>query len=396
MRLSSLKNKMAKKVLRIMAKYVPYNTKYRPKGITSLQTLEDKGELTYYAIHPPYTSELQLMPKFIEDCSSYNKPTLRVQYPGDFVVKIPNGRVYNLDTGNIAFVNGNNLLIDELSFQWRQGEKLAPAKDNIIFNKKMYSTPKQYRGNVFSLLSGGGAVDYYYHWVIDSLPKLFLLKQSGLYDQVDYFLVPNYAHKFQIEYLKFFGITEDKIINAEVDRHIQAESLLVASYVRIMAHLPMWVSDFLHQSFSASYGKPKNKLIYIARGDAALNRKVLNESELVEMLKQMDFEIHFLSKLTVQEQAQLFNSARLIVASHGGGLTNLVFCDRGTKVLEFFPDNYVNHLFYDICNKRKLEYDYVVCKAEDFTGNDLDRAAANVVADLPAIKRKVTAMLENG
>jgi capsular polysaccharide biosynthesis protein len=96
---------------------------------------------------------------------------------------------------------------------------------------------------------------------------------------------------------------------------------------------------------------------------------------------------------TVQDQAYLFNSAKLIVASHGGGLTNLVFCSPGTKVLEFFPDNYVNHLFYDICNKRQLEYAYIVCKAEDFTGNDLERAAANVTADLPAISDKIKTLL---
>jgi hypothetical protein len=33
----------------------------------------------------------------------------------------------------------------------------------------------------------------------------------------------------------------------------------------------------------------------------------------------------------------------------------------GTQLLEFFPDNYVNHLFYDICVKSGLKYDYFVC-----------------------------------
>ncbi len=396
MRLSGIKEKVMSKVVRTMAKYVPYNTKYRPKGTILLDALKKVDGVKYYEIHPPRISELKLTPKFVEDCSSYNKPTLSVQYPADFVMKIKQGRVYNIDTGNIAIISGDNYLVEELSFQWRSGEKLAPGNDNIIFRKKMFSSPHHYKGNVFSLLSGGGAVDYYYHWVIDSLPKLFLLKQSGLYDQIDYFLVPNYAHKFQIEYLNFFGITEDKIINAEINRHIQADQLIVASYIRIMAHLPQWVPDFLHQEFIGSERNKKEKLIYIARGDAAVNRKVLNENELISMLKEMNFEIHFLSKLNVKEQAQLFNSAKLIVASHGGGLTNLAFCDPGTKVLEFFPDNYVNHLFYDICNKRKLDYDYLVCKAEDFTGNDLERAAANVVADLKGIKNKVTALLQGG
>jgi capsular polysaccharide biosynthesis protein len=160
-----------------------------------------------------------------------------------------------------------------------------------------------------------------------------------------------------------------------------------------MAHLPKWVPNLLYQSFITSPNDKRDKLIYIARGDAAVNRKVLNEAELIEMLKEMGVEIYFLSKMSIVDQAHLFNSAKLVVASHGGGLTNLAFCEAGTKVLEFFPDNYVNHLFYDICNKRQLDYDYVVCRSQDFTGNDLDRAMANVVADLPAIQNKINKLM---
>jgi hypothetical protein len=393
MSLKSLFDRAVTKGLKVMAKYVPYNTKYKPKGAVSLDSLVKKQNVVYTEINTPYFSQLTLDPKFVEDCSSYNKPTLSVQYPGDYLVTIKNGRVYNIDRGNIAVISGDNYLIEDLSFQWRSGEKLAPGSDNIIFTKKMFSSPQRYSGTVFSLLSGGGAVDYYYHWVIDSIPKLFLLQKSALIDQVDYFLVPNYALKFQIEYLKIFGIPEHKIINAETIRHIQAESLIVASYIRIMAHLPKWVPDFLFKSIVPPSPAKKNKLIYIARGDAAVNRKVLNEAELIVMLQKMNFEIHFLSKLSVTEQAELFSSAKLIVASHGGGLTNLVFCNPGAKVVEFFPDNYVNHLFYDICNKRKVDYEYVVCRAADFTGNDLDRALANVVADLDLIRKKVIKLL---
>lgn len=390
----SIGHKVMNKLAGVIAKFVPYNTKYKPECTTTLADLRKKEGAKYHEIHPPYISELKLTPKFIEDCSSYNKPMLSVPYPGDFLISISNGRVYNVDTGNIAIISSDNHLVEELSFQWRSGEKLAPGRENIIFQKKMFTTPRRFTGTVCSLLSGGGAVDYYYHWVIDSIPKLYLLKQSGLFDHVDYFLVPNYKHKFQIEYLKFLGIDEDRIINAEIERHIQADSLIVASYIRIMAHLPQWVPDFLHGTFAAWNQNKKDKLIYIARGDAAVNRKVMNENELIGVLKDMDFEIHYLSRLTVCEQAQLFNSAKLIVASHGGGLTNLVFCDPGTKVIEFFPDNYVNHLFYDIANKRDLVYDYIVCKAENFTGNDLERALANVVADIPVIKTKIAAMLQ--
>ena len=107
----------------------------------------------------------------------------------------------------------------------------------------------------------------------------------------------------------------------------------------------------------------------------------------------MGFEIWLLSRLNVEEQAQLFSSAEFIVASHGGGLTNLAFCDPGTKVLEFFPSTYLNHVYCDICMKKGLRYEYIVFKTEEFTGNDLHRPGINVTVDLPALEAKVKALL---
>jgi capsular polysaccharide biosynthesis protein len=393
MRLKQISNKIKNKILNMISAYVPINTKYKPKGVVSWENLRNNQSVDYYEINPPYTSSLTLSSKFVEDCSSYNKPVQSIESPGDFVIGISQGRIYNVDAANIAIISQDNFVIDAVSFQWRVGERLAPSSENTIFDKKMFTAPKKYSGTVFSLLSGGGATDYYYHWVIDSIPRLYLLKQSGLHDQVNYFLVPNYAYAFQKQYLKHFGICESRIIDATQVRHIQADRLIVTSYIRVMAHLPPWVPKFLHHAFVDPSPSERRKLIYIARGDAARNRKVLNEAELIQMLQRMGFEIYFLSTLDVKRQAELFSTAEIIVASHGGGLTNLVFCQTGTKVLEFFPDNYVNHLFYDICVKNGLVYDYLVCSSNGFTGNDLDRAAANVVADLQAIGAKIRAML---
>ena len=79
------------------------------------------------------------------------------------------------------------------------------------------------------LLSLGASKHYYYHWVFDSIAKLYLLKQSGLFDQVDHFLVPNYQYQYIKEYLEHFGIDESKIIDAEEVHHIEADYLMVSS-----------------------------------------------------------------------------------------------------------------------------------------------------------------------
>jgi hypothetical protein len=395
MPLSKLRGKVRLRLYNFLKTRLPINTKYRPKGIVQLESIKNSRGVSYYEINPAYTSKLSLPSKFFEECSAYNKPTLLANFPGDFVVSLTNGRIYKIDLGNIAVMSGDNFLIDGLSFQWdmEDGDGLAPAARNAIFTRKMFDRPSKYAGTVFSLLSGGGAADYYYHWVIDSIPKLHLLRQSGLFDQIDYFLVPNYALPFQKQYLKHFGIDESKIINVKKTRHIEADRLVVASYVRVQAHLPNWVPEFLRRSFVTEAPKTTGKLIYISRKDSPLSRKVVNEEQVIELLKPMGFEVYVLSGLDIWQQAQLFNSAALIVSSHGGGLTNLVFCNPGTKVLEFFPENYVNHLFYDIAIKSGLKYDHLVCKADEQTLDTLYKATTNVVADLPSLEAKVKALL---
>jgi capsular polysaccharide biosynthesis protein len=60
--------------------------------------------------------------------------------------------------------------------------------------------------------------------------------------------------------------------------------------------------------------------------------------------------------MSVFDQAALFNSADVIVAAHGAGLSNLVFCEPGTLVLEIFPENYSTGNFFSIASALDLEY----------------------------------------
>ena len=389
----SLPKKIINKGRRILSKIVPYNIKYKPVGVVNVSKNSTGDDIEFLEVNPPSSLTLDLTEAFIEDCTPYLKPIMTINYPGDFIVGIPGGRVYSYDGANMAVISNANNLIEQVSFQWSD-DTVISAENNILFRETMFLTPKELKGNVFSMLAGGGATTYYYHWLFDAMPKLGLLKKLGIFDQIDYFLVPNYVDKYQKEYLDYFGIPASKIINAELEKHIQADKLYVASYVRVDDHHPKWTLDFLYKSLIKSPKKSSpDKRIYIARGDAAVNRKVINEAELIDMLKKYDFEIQYLSELSVVDQAKLFNAASVVVGAHGAGLSNLVYCEPGTKVLEFFPDQYVRHLFYDICNKRGVKYDYVLCSSEGTATNASDGQKISLTANVDLIEEKLKSLL---
>ena len=171
----------------IMAGYLPENRKNKPIGTKSIRTKNDDA-IEYLEINPPYVSTLRLSQQLISDCSDYCKPVMTVQLPGDYVVTLKNGRVYSYDASNMAIITNDNYLVEELSFQWELSvDGLVPPSKNKVFQLPGLTKPKKFKGTVFSLLGGGGAKSYYYHWIIDSIARLGLLKQLGRFDKVDYF-----------------------------------------------------------------------------------------------------------------------------------------------------------------------------------------------------------------
>ena len=388
----SLLRRYQGKVLSLLGRFTHINLRYRPLGV--VQVRDKDSSLEFIEINPPYVSRLCLDEAFLRDCTEVLRPNLTVQYPGDFLVVLEKGRMFTPHDAHIAFMTKESMLVEEVSFQWERGRALLPANENVAFSTKIFVRPKKYRGTVFSLLSGGGAKHYYYHWLFDSLPKFDLLRKSGLAREIDYFLVPSVAHKYQVEYLKKFGIRDEQIIDSTKVPHLIADRLVVASYTRLREHLPRWVCTYLHEIMvDKNQHRDRNKLIYIARGDAQRNRKVINEDCLIRELRELGFETYYLTRYSIYEQAELFNSAKMVVGSHGGGLSNLVFCEPGTPVVEFFPDNYVNHLFYDVCLKCDLPYHYLVCPSEKGSKDEL-MAETNLVADVPAIVNRVRIVLE--
>jgi hypothetical protein len=389
--LSGLKKKVEGRLEQILLSKFPIRQEYRPRGITDLKTLKQSGLADVIVLREPYTSTL-IPNEFYQHCTYYFNTVQSSQNPGDYLAIIKSGRII-MDTGsNMAVISSDGTLIRELSFQWNRG--LVDVDQNAFLRQKGFTKPRKINGTVFSMLAGGGAITYYYHWMVDSLPKLFLLKESGLFNKVDYFLVPNYSMDYHKETLNYFGIRSDQVISILSDRHIQADSLILTSYTRVDGHHPQWACDGLYDTFvGSSTPKDSNRLLYISRADAK-QRRVLNETELIERLKPYGFEVYTMSSLSMREKAELLSSARLIVGPHGSGSVNFAFCKPGTKILDLFPDNCVAPFICDIADKRGLNYHYLLCESDGNATNAVEGQKLNLTVDVNRVEEKVKELLQ--
>ena len=75
-----------------------------------------------------------------------------------------------------------------------------------------------------------------------------------------------------------------------------------------------------------------------------------------------------LENLPILDQVKLFNNAKLVIAPHGAGLTNLIFSQPKIKVLELLPSSYVQPYFWIICNLLNLNHHYLIEEAIKYEG----------------------------
>lgn len=125
-----------------------------------------------------------------------------------------------------------------------------------------------------------------------------------------------------------------------------------------------WYNDCIEEDWIYSYlrdlYKPiwenvvgDRKRIFISRKAASL-RKLQQEADLVDPLKERGFSFYELEGMTFEDQIKLFRSASIVIGVHGAGLVWTLFSCEGTKVCEI-PFQGRNH-YKAIAEKNKLQY----------------------------------------
>jgi tetratricopeptide (TPR) repeat protein len=287
-----------------------------------------------------------------------------IQLPGTFVATIPQGQFWlSPDQTASAILTAADQILGDLSPEFPLLSPGHPDRHpslHSLFAVEKRS-PRQSLDGMIAVLSGL-TNDMYFHWMFDVLPRINLLQRSGIdLAQIDGFVVSHHL-PFQQETLLLLNIPEAKILPTEHHSHIQADRLIVPSYPASPAWMPQWVCDWLRALFLGDSSKfPGNDRLYISRRSTA-NRRVINESEVLELLEPYGFRCVTLEGRSVKEQAMLLANTDIVIAPHGGGLTNIVFCRPGTKVIELFSPNYVYPCYWLVCNLLGFDYYYLTGK----------------------------------
>lgn len=384
--------KALNKLKQVLVRIIPYNRSYRPTGVyptidAYLESGREKGAASV-EIYPAYISSSAIPEDFLERCTKFHVLPAVAPIPASRLVAVPNGRLYSDGVQHVTIITAGNKLLGEVTYQNKPSNNI---EENVLLKQNYFIPARRYKGVVFHTLIGGSGSVNYYHWLIDSLARIHLLKQSCWYDRVDWFLIPGNRLNYQRDSLRMLGIPEEKMIIADRETHIQADVLLATTYVRYYEHLPAWCCNFLRESFlkpETFTGLETHPFVYISRKDAK-RRLIVNEPELLQLLDEYGFRSFELTSLSFSEKIQLFHQARVIVGTLGAGHTNLVFCKSGTDVLEILPEVFAFPDYYYIAEKVDVRYSYVFAPSVTAAKTVNQRIRSNIKVDLDEVRQKL-------
>lgn len=234
-------------------------------------------------------------------------------------------------------------------------------ENHAFFNKLILPRAKKING-VCLLLSTANDNNYY-HCLFQIAPKIWQLQKHG-YDieKIDHFVLEKSQANFQKEILDKLYINREKVIDIKSKKCVQARQLLLTpSYWKP----ELWICDGIKELFSRKDNSNESpSKIYISRNNAQF-RRLLNEKEFMNMLGQFGFELIYTEGKSIQEQANLFAHAEVVVSPHGAALSNIVFCNPKTIIIELRGSNHYTDLgqvFEQVSSLCQLQHYTYLCE----------------------------------
>jgi hypothetical protein len=250
----------------------------------------------------------------------------------------------------------------------------------ILDNQKSLLRAGKYgKVKIIPVPRGNGNIEHYYHFLFDFLLPLSLVierskvplkLQMASFGILTKIATDLYGEHLEIAEKSFEGTASHQLLG------MNPKSLKL-SYSTI----EVFRNSIFKRLELKSLSKNPNKVILIQRdtpndyyihdavkkGAGNMRRSISNHQELVEALKKSikpEFEFHNLNleNSEFKDQVSLFQSAVLVIGQHGAGLSNIIWMNPGSTVVEF---GYENRVHFDRISKAMRHKHTVINTSEN-------------------------------
>ncbi len=231
----------------------------------------------------------------------------------------------------------------------------------------------------------------YFHLILENGVRLVNLLESGLVDDAKLTVI-HHPGASAVETAMYRGIA--MLYPSVRIRQVPPTALVLPD--EAVLHFPTdnyweWPpvnraeAERLAAAFETVYGAKAKisglPVLYLSRAGTKL-RNPLNSAALDRALDQRGIAPFVATDANHAEQIARFRAAQIVIAVHGAGLTNLVFCAPGTRVIEIFPQNFVKSPYWRLANRLGLRYRPVIGGPGDYDQRfTVDVAAVQAALD---------------
>ncbi|MEQ8924678.1 MAG: glycosyltransferase family 61 protein [Fulvivirga sp.] len=194
----------------------------------------------------------------------------------------------------------------------------------------------------------------YYHFLIDTLPQILLINDSGIDSRIP-IIVPHFFKeiKYVQQFMKLTDIINRPIIIQNKKEYIKVKQLYIAKDVFCSKGIMRIKSVF------RNFTNPSNPLKIASLRGKKYGRTIHNFEEIEKILTNKGFKIIEPGDYSFKDQVEMFSNAQIIIGVHGAALTNIIFSKKKSlKLLEILPGNgLIPEHYKNIC--RQLDYSYL-------------------------------------
>ena len=319
------------------------------------------GDLTQFKSSPEFYSQV-IDSRLVSRASILE--TVRIQPLGSMEYVELAGiskerRILNLSSARVDSFTGlvttdAGLVLDSMLPQWQKLIYMGGMLD-------AYGASKKKRKEIEGQWAVLPFSEYFFHTLTEEIATLLAIRQEfpniRVITHID---TPTWALELlnELEFA-FQQVTE---------RSIVVEELLCATSVGAFSNKEFARFTRVVESLEAQTGSK----VFLSRSKLSRNDEKLEE-QVLEILRPEGYIVVIPDELSIHEQIKTIRCASSIVSFHGGALSHLVWCDKGTKVLEIFNHPYRSYDFARIAFEGGLAYSAVDTSNQGFNPETINQ-----------------------
>lgn len=199
----------------------------------------------------------------------------------------------------------------------------------------------------------------FFHWLLEVLPN-FLECLNSSHKNSKIIIHPN-TSSYALDALKYVLGNDWLSRIIEVENKAIVENIKFASFEDNSGFVRRHDIQILRFTFKELIKNTlPQKKIYLSRLKAS-KRRIGNELDVEKMVKLYGYQVVYAEDLSFEEQIKIFSESSHIISPHGAGLSNIIWCNSGTNLIEIFSFDNLHSCYATLALTRNMNYQYLNC-----------------------------------